>query len=47
MEKSGLQIVRPTEKSAEFGHRSFYIRAPDNLLVEIVEDKPIPEGIWD
>ncbi|MEE8399975.1 MAG: VOC family protein [Desulfobacterales bacterium] len=47
MERSGVQMVRPIETSAAFGHKSFYVLGPDGLLVEIVEDKPIPEGIWD
>ncbi len=47
MEKSGVEIVRKMEKSDAFGHTSFYVMGPDKLLIEIVEDKPIPEGIWE
>lgn len=47
MKDSGVEIVRPIGKSDEFGHSSFYVLGPEKLLVEIVEDKPIPEGIWD
>jgi len=47
MATAGVEIVRPMEESDQFGHKSFCVRAPDKLLVEIVEDKPIPEGIWE
>ena len=47
MEKNGVKIVRPIAQDAAFGHKSFYILGPENILVEIVEDKPIPEGIWE
>ncbi len=47
MMKNGVKIVRPIQKDDQFGHRSFYVLGPENMLVEIVEDKPIPEGIWE
>ena len=47
MEKNGVTIVRPIEKDEEFGHKSFYVLGPEKVLVEVVEDKPIPEGIWE
>jgi catechol 2,3-dioxygenase-like lactoylglutathione lyase family enzyme len=47
MEKNGVKIVRPIAKDDEFGHKSFYVLGPENILVEVVEDKPIPEGIWE
>ena len=25
----------------------FFVEGPDRILIEIVEAKPIPEGIWD
>lgn len=43
---SGVEIVKPIQSSAEFGLKSFFVRGPDGLLVEIVEEEPIPEGIW-
>jgi len=30
-----------------FGIKSFFIEGPDRILIEIVEAKPVPEGIWD
>jgi catechol 2,3-dioxygenase-like lactoylglutathione lyase family enzyme len=43
---AGVDIVRPIATSEEFGLTSFFVRGPDGLLVEIVQEKPIPEGIW-
>jgi catechol 2,3-dioxygenase-like lactoylglutathione lyase family enzyme len=43
---AGVEIVRPIAKSTEYGLTSFFVRGPDGLLVEIVEELPVPEGIW-
>ena len=29
------------------GHESFFVLAPDNLLVEIVRARPIPDSSWE
>lgn len=47
MKAAGVEIVAPIEKSKEFGHTSFFVMGPDKLVIEIVQEKPIPEGIWD
>jgi hypothetical protein len=41
-----VTIVRPIEKSREYGLTSFFVRGPDGLLVEIVAEAPVPEGVW-
>lgn len=46
MKSSGLEIVRDINTDKTFGLNSFFVRGPDNLLIEIVKEKPIPEGIW-
>lgn len=46
LRRSGVTIVRPPASSAEYGMTSFFVRGPDGLLIEIVEEAPIPEGIW-
>ena len=46
MQQSGVEIVQSIAESDEFGHRSFFVMGPEKMLIEIVEDKPIPEGIW-
>ena len=47
MKTDGAEIVRPIAHDDRFSHESFFVRGPDKVLVEIVEAKPIPEGIWD
>ncbi len=46
MKSANLHIVKNIEEDKKYGFRSFFVRGPDGLLVEIVEEKPIPEGIW-
>jgi catechol 2,3-dioxygenase-like lactoylglutathione lyase family enzyme len=46
IKSAGVEIVRPIAKSTEYGLTSCFVRGPDGLLVEIVEELPIPEGIW-
>lgn len=46
MRSAGVLIVRPLAESREYGLTSFFVRGPDGLLVEIVEEAPVPEGIW-
>jgi hypothetical protein len=47
MKADGVEIVKPIAKDAALGHTSFFVRGPDKVLIEIVQDKPIPEGIWE
>jgi catechol 2,3-dioxygenase-like lactoylglutathione lyase family enzyme len=46
MRRAGLAIVRPLARSREYGLTSFFVRGPDGLLVEIVQEAPVPEGVW-
>ena len=46
MKSSGVEIVRNIKTDTAFGLSSFFVRGPDNLLIEIVKEKPVPEGIW-
>jgi catechol 2,3-dioxygenase-like lactoylglutathione lyase family enzyme len=47
MKKAGVTIAEPIAEREEFGIKSFFVLGPDGLLIEIVEAKPVPEGIWD
>lgn len=47
MKAAGVEIVDPIRKREEFGMKSFFVRGPDKVLVEIVEAEPIPGGLWD
>lgn len=46
MRDSGVTIVHPILRSAEYGLTSFFVRGPEGLLVEVVQEPPIPEGVW-
>lgn len=46
MKDAGVDIVEPITRK-EDGHDSFFVMAPDKLLIEIVKDKPLPEGLWE
>lgn len=47
MKAEGAEIVQDIQKSEQYGHTSFFVLAPDKVLIEIVQEKPIPEGIWE
>lgn len=47
MSNAGVEIVEPISVKQEYGMKSFFVMGPDNVVVEIVEAKPIPEGLWD
>ncbi|TMU56199.1 VOC family protein [Flagellimonas algicola] len=46
MVSSKVEIVRGIETDQIQGLKSFFVRGPNQLLIEVVEEKPIPEGIW-
>ncbi len=47
LKKAGVTIRRPIAKDPKTGIKSFYVIAPDKLLIELVEAKPIPDGLWE
>jgi hypothetical protein len=47
MSAAGVKIVQPIQVQESLQLKSFFVLAPDNVLVEIVESKPIPDGLWD
>jgi catechol 2,3-dioxygenase-like lactoylglutathione lyase family enzyme len=47
MRDGGARVVEGIAERPELGLRSFFVEAPDGVLVEVVEGKPIPEGVWD
>jgi catechol 2,3-dioxygenase-like lactoylglutathione lyase family enzyme len=46
MKAGGVQIVAPIAQRPADDLKSFFIQGPDNVLLEIVEAKPIPDGLW-
>jgi len=47
MQAAGVKIVQPIAVQEPLKLKSFFVLAPDNVLIEIAEAKPIPEGAWD
>ena len=47
MQAAGVKIVRPIAMQDSLKLKSFFVLGPDNVLIEIVEAKPIPEGAWE
>ena len=47
MKKDGVNIVDEIAYREAFNHTSFFVEGPDKVLIEIVESKPVPEGIWE
>ena len=46
MRADGVEIVEPIAMREEYDLKSFFVMGPDGVLIEIVEAKPIPEGLW-
>ena len=44
---AGVEILEPITYRPELEMRSFFVMGPDKVAVEVVEAKPIPEGVWD
>jgi hypothetical protein len=42
-----VKIVQPIAMQESLKLKSFFVLAPDDVLIEIVEEKPIPEGAWE
>lgn len=47
MKANGVEIVKPITEDKDLKIKSFFVRGPDHVLVEVVEAKPIPEGVWE
>lgn len=47
MKAGGVEIVDPIKQRAEYNMKSFFVRGPDNILIEVVQGKPFPEGVWE
>lgn len=46
MRAAGVPILEPIANRPAHNLKSFFIQGPDNVVIEIVEAKPIPDGIW-
>ncbi len=47
LKANGVEIVDPVKVREEYGMRSFFVRGPDKVLIEIVEEAPQPEAAWE
>lgn len=47
MKEAGVEMVEPMEWRDDLQSKSFFVLAPDRLLVEIVEARPIPDSAWE
>ncbi len=47
MKAAGVEVIEPITDRPEYKMKSFIVQAPDGVSVEIVQAKPIPEGVWD
>ncbi len=47
VKSQGIPVEREIAVDPGFGIRSFFLRAPNGVLVEMVEAKPLPEAAWD
>ncbi|MBX7167284.1 MAG: VOC family protein [Pirellulales bacterium] len=46
MQREGATIVEPIAVREPHKLKSFFVQGPDQVLIEVVESKPIPEGLW-
>ena len=44
MKDAGVEIVRPIGNDAKYGVKSFFVRGPDKVLIEIVEAEAVLGG---
>lgn len=47
MKAAGVEIVEPSATREPHKLKSFFVQGPNKVLIEIVEAKPIPEGLWE
>lgn len=47
MKAAGVEIMEPITERPQYKLKSFVVRGPEKVAIEIVEAKPIPEGTWD
>jgi catechol 2,3-dioxygenase-like lactoylglutathione lyase family enzyme len=46
MKADGVEIVKGIAWNEDLQMKSFFIRAPDGVLIEIVEADPLPHASW-
>lgn len=46
VQKLGMKVVAPPSLDNEYGYRHFFLRAPNDVLVEVVEARAWPVAAW-
>jgi catechol 2,3-dioxygenase-like lactoylglutathione lyase family enzyme len=46
VEAAGFEIERAMETEEQTGLQHFFLRAPNGVLVELVEAQPLPDAAW-
>lgn len=46
MKKNGVEIVKEISWNDELKIKSFFVRGPDKVLIEILEAAPLPQSSW-
>jgi catechol 2,3-dioxygenase-like lactoylglutathione lyase family enzyme len=47
LKRSGVKIAETIKTDPKYHFKSFFVEGPDGVSIEIVEEKPVPEGIWE
>lgn len=47
MKRNGVEIVDGIKQREAYKMKSFFVRGPGKVLIEIVEARPLPEGVWE
>jgi catechol 2,3-dioxygenase-like lactoylglutathione lyase family enzyme len=47
MKANGVEIVDGIKMRDDVKMKSFFVRGPDKILIEVCEAKPLPEGVWE
>jgi len=47
LQAAGVKILEPISEKEQFKLKSFLVEGPNRVTIEIVEAKPIPEGVWE
>jgi catechol 2,3-dioxygenase-like lactoylglutathione lyase family enzyme len=45
--KLNVEMVKPLAADKDYGFKHFFVRAPNGVLVEILEARPWPEAAWE
>jgi hypothetical protein len=47
MKRAGVKITETIKTDPKYHFKSFFVDGPDGVSIEVVEERPVPEGIWE